>query len=233
VDKAKVVSEEADTAKVESENALVQAKEAQSHLAESLRLASEAAAKSANAVASASTALDLARGARQEADTFEKRLSFAETKAYEAESHLSQALDRAARAEAEIARLTARFADRSLTDMQVRDMGNILVRFAGQEWDVVAYWDMHECMALTNRIYQVLETARWKHTPPTLWHGLMGGVEGVNVGRHPESDTRVTEAADALVQALNTNGIAAKLEVENAKNNPKHNMIHMSIGTRP
>jgi hypothetical protein len=174
----------------------------------------------------------LARGARQEADSFEKRIVSANDTAVKAESHLAEALERAEKAERGTARLTDRFADRSLSDAQVRAIGDALRSFAGQEWELTPYWDIPECMAISNRILDALESAHWKFIPPDQFRALMGGVVSVLVYVHPIPPAKtVRPAADALVSALNANGIASQLRLENPKD-PPSNRISLSIGTK-
>jgi hypothetical protein len=60
----------------------------------------------------------------------------------------------------------------------------------------------------------------------------MGGVIGVFVGYHPEADERTQQAAKALVTVLSLDGIEAEQQVENATNNPKHNKISLTVGSK-
>ncbi len=233
IGKARAASDEADAAKIESGRALTQAKEAGSHLAESLRRADEAEAKSTNAVSSASTALDLARGARKEADAFETRLASAEHKADEAEKHLADTLDRATKAEQESARLIAKFADRTLSDLQVQNIGDALNQFAGQEYEVITYWENPECIAISARIYRALRVAHWTFIPLGGRQWLPPGTIGVLVFIHPSPpSTQTKAAADALILALNAEGITADLRTQLPGNNPPHNRITLSIGAK-
>lgn len=66
-----------------------------------------ALANSGNAERSAGRAMNLARGAREESDTFETRLGSAEYKADEAESHVTEAVQRTAEATAALDRVRA------------------------------------------------------------------------------------------------------------------------------
>ncbi len=195
--------------------------------------------KSGKAVKTAANAMRLARGARQEADSFAKDINEAKRDALEAKTLLSEvrqlakeAQERASSAEKGTERLTTRFADRLLTDAQVQAIGAALKSFAGQEWEVTTYWDIPECINISNRILAALQIARWKYIPPEGFHALFGGVVGVLVYVHPSPPNgNVRLAADALVSALNANGITAQLRLENAKNTPS-NRITLSIGTK-
>jgi hypothetical protein len=167
IGKAKSASDEADRAKIESGKARDVAGKAEA----------------------------LARGARKEADSFEKDIKDAKRDASEAKTLLSEvrqlakeAQERAASAEKGTERLTTRFADRTLTDAEIKDIGDTLRPFAGQEYEVETYWETPECLNISNRIHLALLFARWKYIPPERGRMLLGGVTGINISRHPEAD---------------------------------------------
>jgi hypothetical protein len=188
--------------------------------------------KSEKATASASGAIVLARGARLEADTFEKDIKTARKEAADALANLAQAKRLAEEAQKGTAQLTDRFADRSLSDTQVRAIGDALSPFSSQEWEVTPYWDISECINISNRILAALQAARWKYIPPEAFRALMGGVVGVLVYVHPSPPgNTVRPAADALVAALNANGIAAQLKLQNPKD-PATDRISLNVGTK-
>jgi hypothetical protein len=164
-----------------------------------------------------------------------KALQAAETARKNAEGfrlQIAQANERAANAERETARLTGELADRTLTDVQATSIAAKLLPHAGQEYDVVAYWDSKESVSIAERINQTLQAAKWKFLPATEWHGLFGGIVGVMVWFHPEADERTKEAASALVAALLAEGLHAEPRRQNPKNNPKHNRIDLSVGAK-
>jgi len=169
-----------------------------------------AATKSAGAVETASHALALAG---------------------ESESHLAIALPRAADAEREAARLRGVLADRQLTDAQVKSIADKLRPYAGQEYEVIAYWDSKESMAIAERINGTLQAAEWKFLPLKEWHGMFGGIVGVLVWTHPEADDRTKEAAAALVGALLAEGLQAEPRQQSPKT-PKSNTIGLSVGSK-
>jgi hypothetical protein len=188
--------------------------------------------KSGKAEGAASNALALARGARKEADSFEQEIVSAKQKAADAESHLAEALKRAAKAEIAAGKLTEKMADRQLTDAQVQRIGDTLKPFAGQEYDVMTYWDTPECGAISNRIYTALRIAYWKNIPSKAI-GLLRGITGVMVYVHASpSSERIRLAADMLVSVLNTEGITARLKLMGPGNDPPANRISLSIGTK-
>ncbi|MFZ0684334.1 MAG: hypothetical protein WAM89_02225 [Terriglobales bacterium] len=145
---------------------------------------------------------------------------------------IAQANERAAEAERETARLKAALADRQLTDAQVKSIGNKLRPYSGQEWEVTTYRDNKESVGITERIYQSLQMAGWKFLPMTTWRGLMGGLVGIKVDVHPDADEPTQRAADALVAALQAEGLECRKEVQSPKNNPKHNTLSLGVGAR-
>ncbi len=145
---------------------------------------------------------------------------------------IAQANERAAEAERETARLKSQLADRTLTDDQLRAIAIKLASYAGQEYEIVAYWDSKESVGIANRIHQALQMARWKYIPPPKTGvALFGGVIGIFVNVHPEADRRVKEAATALVSALNEQAVAAELRDKNDPGHPDQR-ITFSIGSK-
>src|SRR5207245_2125309 len=99
---------------------------------------------------------------------------------------------------------------------------------------VTTYWEMKEPMAIANRISRALWSVGWKYLPDEGGKSVIVGVlTGFLIYIHPDADTRTKRAASALVSALNKVGIVAELRLQNPTNNPKHNTIHLEIGTKP
>lgn len=167
--------------------------------------------QSDKAVASATSALSLARDARKEADSFKKAIVSAKEAAARAESKL---------------------ADRVLTDEQVQSIAKKLKIFGGQTYTVTAYWESKESLGIANRIHASLHLAGWSYSPEGSKSMMLGGVIGVFVYRHPDADESTKQAADSLVSALNVEGIEAALRLQNPTNNPKHNTINFSVGSK-
>jgi hypothetical protein len=165
----------------------------------------------------AARALEAAEVARKNAEGFQLQIA--------------QANERAANAERETARLTEKLADRTLTDAQVADIAAIVKPFAGQEVEIVPYWQDKESMAIANRILAALNLGGWKYLKPTAFSALMGGVTGVNVNVHPEAYVRTRQAAAALASARNAQRIVSDLV---NKNDPGHpdNKITLTIGAK-
>jgi hypothetical protein len=116
-----------------------------------------ALANSGNAERSAGRAMDLARGARQEADTFEKRPGFAEHKADEAESHVTQAVQRATEATAALDRIRL---PRELT--HIPELATTLRPFKDTEYTFASAFADEESMKLRKQIEGMLQLAGWK-----------------------------------------------------------------------
>jgi hypothetical protein len=182
---------------------------------------------------SASAALTTASGARKEADSFEREIVSAKEEAAKAEAHLAEALQRAAAAEKRADDVSEKLADRTLSDRQQQAIAKKLKGFSGQEYKVVAYWDSTESLGIANLIHRALKAANWIYLPPPLTGiALMGGIVGIQVWHHPDSDESTKGAARALIDALNFEGITAFEKVENPTNNPKHNDINLSVGSK-
>ena len=162
--------------------------------------------------------MEAAEKARQEAEGF--RLQIA------------QANERAASAELETEHLRKQFADRTLSDNQALAVGNKLKSFKGQPYTVTAYWDSKESLGLANRIHFALhEVAGWSYSDEGSKGMTLGGEVGVMIWTHPDADTSAREAANALVDALNAEGIDTESRQQNAKN-AKTNMININVGSK-
>lgn len=202
---ARQASIRASKAVTDSGKAVIQAEDALSKTGAAEGAMNEATNEALKAQTEASDALSLARGARQEADSFEHDIVSAKQQATEAESHLADALERATAAEKEAGAANEKLADRTLSDAQQQQIAQKLVMFAGQEYKVTAYWDSVESLGIANRIHQSLQMARWKYLPPPEGGAmLLGGIVGVQVWHHPEADDSTKKAAQALIDALNS-----------------------------
>jgi len=215
-----------------------EAQEAQAKLKKALDDSNSAISKAAVALsnsrladAAAVRALILARGAREEADSFEKDIVSAKEQAAKAEAHLAEALQRAANAEKGTATLTTRLADRTLTGEQITRIGKKVSAYAGQEFDVTPYWDLKESLSIANRIALALIEGKWKYAPPDNQGFMLGGTAGVQVWLHPDAPDKVKQAATALVSALNAEGIDTEIRQQNPKN-PVDSKIHLNVGTK-
>jgi hypothetical protein len=135
-----------------------------------------------------------------------------------------------AAARAETKQLQERMADRQLTDEQVAQVADKVKHFTGQQFEVTTYWDIKECLAIANRIYNALQLANWEYLKPG-GEVLLGGFAGVLVYVNPKADEKAKDAAHALVDALNEVKILAELREENDPT--PNNKIHLNVGTKP
>jgi hypothetical protein len=187
-------------------------------IADQARQAAEDAKKeSSENNARAAIALQNAETARAEARRFQLQIA--------------QANGRAAEAQKETAKLTQRFADRTLSDDQLQIIAKKIHAYAGQEYDISAYWDLKETMGLVQRVYAALNAAGWKYIEPQQRGMQLGGIAGVQVWIHPDADAQIKNAASTLISALNAEGIDSELRVQNPKN-PPDPKIHLSFGTK-
>jgi hypothetical protein len=147
--------QKAQKALADSGIALGQSTEAKTKSGEAIDKAGKANGISLNA-------LSLARGARTEADSFDKRIVSANTLATDAESHLAEALRQAADATAELNRLKS---PRLLTNISV--LSNSLRRFAGTEYTFIMVSDDTDSLELLKQIDSVLQLNGWKRKKPS------------------------------------------------------------------
>lgn len=159
--KAKTAISDSSTALSQATDALTKAGKAADSLGKTEDEANKAQAASANA-------LTLARGARQEADSFEKDISSAKKLATDAESHLADAMKRANTLTAQLDRITT---SRSLPDSP--QLISSLKLFKDTEYMFTGVCGDTECIKLLRDIDKVLGLAEWKrvkapHTFPGL-----------------------------------------------------------------
>lgn len=126
------------------------------------RSAEDAADASNKAIGNAAKASQLATDARQEADGFEKDIVNAKSTAASAESHLADALQRAANAEAELQRLRT---PRAL--FKADRFGRFLQRFPGTEYSLSTFQD-DEAFELVRQIDAALQAAHWVRKQPAM-----------------------------------------------------------------
>jgi hypothetical protein len=186
-----------------------------------LNSASTAIGKSNDATASASGALTLAKGARKEADSFEQDIVTAKTQAASAESHLTEAMKRAADANAELDRIKT---PRSLLDEQ--ELVSSLSAYKDTEYMFLSVFGDEESINLLKQIDDILQHAGWKRAQPsnpnppainvprpngniTVTDGLINGVE-VSV-EYTESVEHLQSLLAADIPAYVRAGVALNL----------------------
>lgn len=150
-----------------------------------------------------------------------KKAAEASERAARAEEHLGEANKRAAEAEREAAKsnetaekerfarlqLEARLAPRSLSLAQQKDVRERLKQFSGTRLDIFVYGDTNEMLSLGFTLSSIAGAAGWN---VRIWGvSVEIVVTGVVIGTKPGQDRAVENAADALLSALNRNGIRA------------------------
>ena len=169
--------------------------------------------------------------AKTELGLQQQRTAEALTRQQEVETELSKQKERTAIAERTLLEMKRSLADRTLTEEQVRDLVRDLSRFVGQEFEVTAYWDSKESVAIAERINYALQAVGWKYLPYKEWHGLPGGVVGIQVWTNPHADPRTKEAASSLLSALLSVGLQAEARSQNPSN-PKDEKIRLNVGSK-
>jgi hypothetical protein len=162
----------------------------------------------------------------------EKQAADAKAGQQKVEIELEKQKERTAIAEKNLLELQQTLADRNLTDDQINEIGKELVRFHGQEYDVTMYQSNPESLAIAERVHIALQVARWKFIPMTEWRTLMPGVVGIQIWHHPDADAPTKEEVAALVAVLNKNNLKTVEMIANPINNPKHDRIAVSVGTK-
>lgn len=168
--------------------------------------AGAASTKSSKAVVASGNALRLARGARKEADTFEKDIKSAKTQAADALANLAEAKRLADEARQGTARNTEKLADRTLSPAQQTDIATRLRPFGPQQVDVIIIGDLPEITNITVSIILAMQQAGWTVKPAVK--AIAGpAVAGVRVGTKIGSSKDIEDSVDALILALRAAGI--------------------------
>jgi hypothetical protein len=140
----------------------------------------QAADKATLAEGASGRALTLARGAREEADTFEQDIASAKKQAADAEAHLAEALRQAIQAQRELNELRAW---RTLSVAQQADVSEAAKPFAGTAFLLIVN-PTSEAVTLTGQIASSLISAQWKWTKIDRF-----GIPGVNIDTGAEKGT--------------------------------------------
>jgi hypothetical protein len=156
----------------------------------------------------------------------------AEVKLADVEKDLAEQREKTAKAEKDLLELQQTLADRKLSDEQFREVVKALKPFSGQEYEVTAYRDSKESVAIAERINEALQAAGWSFLPMKEYRVMPGVVVGVLVWSHPEADEKTKKAADSLTTVFLNQGIQTERRLQNPINNPKHNKISLSVGAK-
>lgn len=122
-------------------------------------------------------------------------------------------------------------APRRLTDKQAQEISSELKVFSGHEFDILEYLLTSEPLALQDQLYRVLVGATWKYIDFKAYRPVLAG-DGVLVSRHPNADSNTKKAADLLVKALSSRGIAAELRA-NSPESIEQNRVRIQVGAKP
>ncbi|MBN8982776.1 MAG: hypothetical protein J0I29_16105 [Rhizobiales bacterium] len=150
----------------------------------------------------------------------------------EAQARAAEANQKAEAERLERIKIEERLADRKITDQQFATIVAKVKDYAGQQYEVVTYWDSREPLALANRIANALNLAGWVLSQPQNASFMLGGHEGIEVFYHPEAGPKILETAKAIADALTAEGLSAKLRQKNAPGQPD-NKINFNVGTKP
>jgi hypothetical protein len=164
----------------------------------------------------------------QKAENSESKAEFERYK-LDASEKIETAKAEAAKANLELEKLRA---PRSLNFQQRNAISIAISKFSGQQYRITTFWDEKEPLAFAEQVHQTLLLGGWKF----LKHGdggsfLMGALTGIQVWVHPKADSKVLEAAKALVDALNAADGVAVLKEQNP-NNTIEQVINLNIGTK-
>ena len=103
---------------------------------------------------------------------------------------------------------------------------------SANNFQITTFWNIDEPLSLSNRLYNALLNAGWQYVKPDHGLALFGNLEGIEIYVHPQAGPGTKAAADALVSALNADGLSAIRKDKNAPNNPDE-LINLNIGTKP
>jgi hypothetical protein len=158
------------------------------------------------------------------------RLAAIHARADHATERATQAIADAERERLARLEIEQRLAPRALSDAQIEAIAAKLRVFSGlAEYTITTFWDLQEPVALSTRIHEALQASGWNYTKSEGF--LLGGLAGVHVWTHPDATMEVKEAATALIEALNSAGIAAVPRQQNPVN-PIDTKIGINVGTK-
>ncbi|OFV95545.1 MAG: hypothetical protein A3H28_05815 [Acidobacteria bacterium RIFCSPLOWO2_02_FULL_61_28] len=194
--------------------------------------AAEAIERSAKAESNLAQANALAANALKAAQGFQLEIAQANERAANAEKETARLNKLAEEERLARVRIEEQIADRILTDEGVIKIAAELRPFPGQQFKIITYWESREPLALTNRIYSAIIRAGWKFIRPANRSNLIWGISGISVYVHPAATELTKKAAEALVSALDKQGLPSALREHNPKDDPT-NMIQINVGTKP
>ena len=149
----------------------------------------------------------------------------------DAKTELGKQQERAALAERSLLQLKESLKDRELSDAQFDALVESLKPFAGQEFDVIAFWDNAESVSIGNRVVSALRKSGWIRIDPGYHAAFLGGLVGIKVTVEQNSDAKTKKAANLLALSLSKQGLAT-IENEEETINPRQNKIQIEVGTK-
>jgi hypothetical protein len=127
--------------------------------------------------------------------------------------------------------LESRLVARSLSYDQLKNILSRIKPFAHQQFAVITYPDNPEAYQLAVQIYETVNGAGWAYKPyPGVLVGVTTGVVVLFDNRVP----KIEQAADALVKALNAEGVVSAIHKGNPPPSEAINpRISIEVGIRP
>jgi hypothetical protein len=128
---------------------------------------------------------------------------------------------------------------RDLTLDQQKKMAGELLKFSGQQFDIVTYPNEPECMNLVNEVYSVAINARWVLDPKRgSGSFLMFGPirEGIIVSVSDKADARTKDAAEAFRGLLHDESLAVddSVKLEGPEEFPPNpTLVKFTVGRNP
>lgn len=179
----------------------------------------------------AAKALEAAETARKEAEGFQLQIAQANERASKSEKEAEQLRKDAETERLARVNLEQKLAWRQLSEAQAERIAKKLWPFAGQVFDFVTYGSEGECLNFQNVLYRVVLGGRWTLNPKRTWHMLMNLMVGVEVQVDEKADKSTKDAAAALADALQAEGVQAALKPTPNMENPS--VIVIAVGKSP
>lgn len=148
----------------------------------------------------------------------------------QANERAAQAEARAAEANLELAKLKA---PRSLSSTQQNRIMEKLKKFSGTTFEVITYPGEPEPVAFSSTIAEILVSAGWRFNPNNSRGSLLGLASGVVVVIGKQAGAQAEETGKALLEALASEGVSAKLGYDSLQINPVAIAIKIQVGKKP
>lgn len=146
---------------------------------------------------------------KKEQKDFKLKIAILENEALKAKEEIIKADARATEAKLELEKFKA---PRNLTNEQQLRISDKLKQFAGIPFDLVTYPNDREPASLSKQIINILISSRWIYKPPKKSF-LLGSATGIVIVINKNAPPKILEAADALVKALKSENIEARIGI--------------------